>query len=134
MNSRFLAPNLQNTSDICFAYIHCDQAGSYKNGDEIQHIKIHMENRNPHSKLTGEHKDKLLVVSYAWDGNAQPGNEFWLKSLSGSGDPAAAASTQVAELHNWFINKQVSGNNLKVATLKNGLVSLEEYCDLHKND
>lgn len=42
--------------------------------------------------------DRLLVACYAWDGNAFPGNEFWLGSLSGSGDPASVCCSTVGEL------------------------------------
>lgn len=40
-------------------------------------INVQLENREPSSKLTGEHEGKLLVMTYPWDGNAHPGNEFW---------------------------------------------------------
>ncbi|XP_023935079.2 uncharacterized protein LOC112043753 [Bicyclus anynana] len=89
-------------------------------------INVQMENREPSAKLKGEHEGKLLVITYPWDGNAHPGNEFWMGSLSGSGDPAAACSTQVAELHNAHINPAVSGYNVRVAG-RYGINTLAEY-------
>ncbi|XP_045506819.1 uncharacterized protein LOC123702995 isoform X1 [Colias croceus] len=90
-------------------------------------INVQIEQREPSSKLTGEHAGKLLVMTYPWDGNAHPGNEFWLGSLSGSGDPAAACSTQVSELHNAHINPAISGANTRVVG-RYGLKTLSEYC------
>ncbi|XP_068624152.1 uncharacterized protein [Battus philenor] len=89
-------------------------------------INVQLENRQPSSKLIGEHEGKLLVMTYAWDGNAHPGNEFWMGSLTTSGDPAAACSTQVAELHNAYINPAVSGYNVRVAG-RSGIKTLNEY-------
>ena len=109
-------------------------AGSYKHGDKIGNTKLHMVDKSgPHVKLTGEDEGKLLVVSFAWDSNALPGNEFWEGTLDSSSDPAAACSTQVAELHNWHINRKVSAGNLRVATLK-GLVTFQEYQKIHADD
>lgn len=75
-------------------------------GSSIKNIKVNK--RAPSEKL--EDESLLLVVSYAWDGNSYPGNEFWVGSLSASGDPAAACSTTIAELHNVEINTQVLDN------------------------
>lgn len=102
-------------------------AGKYKHGDQLKNIKLHMvDKKGPHVRLTEEDEGKLLVVSFAWDSNALPGNEFWCETLHTSSDPAAACSTQVAELHNWHINSMVRAKNLRVATLK-GLVTFQEY-------
>lgn len=94
-------------------------------------INIQMENRQPSSKLTGKDEGKLLVMTYPWDSNAHPGNEFWYGSLHTSGDPAAACSTQVAELHNAHINNGVKASNTRIMT-KNGLKTIFEYCKLEE--
>ncbi|KAF2899709.1 hypothetical protein ILUMI_06467 [Ignelater luminosus] len=131
--------SLNNVSDVIFAYFAADATcGGFKDGDVMpiaEHpnsgIKVHICKREPHTKLTGEFEGKLLVVSYAWDGNALPGNEFWVGNLNTSGDPAAASSTQISELHNPHINPKVCAENLRIAT-PNGVLSIEEYCEIAK--
>lgn len=127
---------LNNIDAICFSYIFEQSCGQYKHGDIIpveNHpnggITILIVDRNPHEKLKHPFEDCLLVVSYAWNSNAFPGNDFWWGLLASSGDPAAASSTQIAELHNPYINPVVCGANLRIATLTDGLLTLKEYQD-----
>ncbi|KAI0197589.1 hypothetical protein F4808DRAFT_452497 [Astrocystis sublimbata] len=67
-------------------------------------IDVRFTKRNPAAKLRGEDADRLLVLSYAWDGNSMPGNEYWMGSLAATGDPAAACMSTIGELHNPMIN------------------------------
>jgi len=58
--------------------------------------------------------DQILVTTYAWDGNSFPGNEYWNRSLSASGDPAAACCSTIQELQNPYINKCLNAKNALV--------------------
>nr|XP_036215397.1 uncharacterized protein LOC106618609 isoform X2 [Bactrocera oleae] len=91
-------------------------------------IQTFVQDRYPAEKLPPAYEKMLIVESYAWDGNALPGNEFWKGALTSSGDPAAACSTLIAELHNPHINsKMVNGENLHVASERYGVLHIAEY-------
>jgi len=130
-----LLPNLKHISVIHFSYFNGNGFEDLKNNvlfKDPAHsngIKIFISKRNPHQKLKKlESENYLPIVSYAWDGNALPGNEFWMKYLKSTGDSAAACSTLITELHNPHINKKrVNGDNLHIASEKFGVIHISEY-------
>ncbi|KAK9687257.1 protein of unknown function (DUF4804) [Popillia japonica] len=130
----FLGKHLFNISDIYFAYFALSaNCGQYKHGSRIPitghpngGIRIFLSQRQPHEALAGDSKGKLLVVSYAWDGNSLPGNEFWSGKLASTGDSAAASSTQISELHHPHINRRVCSKTLKIAA-RGKIYDFENY-------
>ncbi|TPX33820.1 hypothetical protein SmJEL517_g03345 [Synchytrium microbalum] len=86
------------------------RTGEYANGNRI---KLVFSRREPAALLTGDDADKLVVASYAWDGNSFAGNEYWMGSLSGSGDPAAVCCSTIGELQNPWINPWMTIQVLK---------------------
>lgn len=123
---------LKYVSDIMFAYFRQQKCGDAGNGDYLGDIRIHFALREPHSKLfRSTDANKLLVVTYPWDGNALPGNEFWSGYLASSGDPAAACSSQVSELHTARINPRACGGSLHVASAEHGILHISDYAKLH---
>jgi hypothetical protein len=91
------------------------KAGKEKN------IVVIFSQRDPAAKLIGGNAGKLLVASYAWDGNAYPGNEYWRGLLTASGDPAAACCSTITELQNPKINFFIQRNIKKI-----GLIDVKE--------
>ncbi|KAJ8890496.1 hypothetical protein PR048_010005 [Dryococelus australis] len=128
-----LIPILNNVSDINFSWFRENTCGGVPNGGNFRSrdhprggIQIFFSKRNPHDRILDPHQNKLLVVSYAWNSNALPGNSFWKGALSGSADPAQACSSQITELHNPHINDlQVCGDNLHIATSR-GVVHVSQ--------
>lgn len=111
---------LPNVSDIDFSWLpaNCTQCGGAGNGVAFRHangndVTMHFSKRDPAAILDGQNEGKLLVAAFAWDGNSFPGNEYWLRSLTASGDPAAMACSFVAELGNPLINDKVSARYMK---------------------
>ncbi|XP_030569665.1 uncharacterized protein LOC115769095 [Drosophila novamexicana] len=133
---RALSPRLTHIGVVHFSWFKLERCGGLQNGAVIKSshhpqggIRVHLSKRNPAQKLTKpEHADMLLVVSYAWDGNALPGNEFWMKMLKSTGDSSTACSTLIAELHNPHINTDYcNGQNLHIASPKYGVLHISEY-------
>ncbi|KAJ3039721.1 hypothetical protein HDV00_011953 [Rhizophlyctis rosea] len=101
-------------SDIELAYFPddsppCAGAGHNQkitNAPSMNDITIHFTMRNPATKLPlRDGERKLLVASYAWDGNSYPGNEYWMGMVAASGDPAAVCCSLIGELQNAEINE-----------------------------
>ncbi|KAI0872711.1 hypothetical protein GGS24DRAFT_425987 [Hypoxylon argillaceum] len=102
-----LSDSLSNIGTVEFAWI-AEVLGFQQRlmtfGASQRAIDVRFSRRNPAEKLLGDDKNHLLVLSYAWDGNAFPGNEYWAGSLTATGDPAAACMSTISELHNPIIN------------------------------
>ena len=107
--------NAKLISDINFSWIPVDNCQGVKNGEKFPDtdITIHFSKRNLHDCVP---ENTLLICNYAWDGNSLPGNEYWTGSLSSTSDSAAACSSCITELHNHFINRLISAENLHVVT------------------
>jgi len=67
-------------------------------------IGVRCSSREPGAKLRGDDAGLRVVYQFAGDGNAYPGNEYWLGGLSSSGDPAAACFSLIPWLQNPDIN------------------------------
>lgn len=138
---RVLKKQLTYIGAVHFSWFKLNRCGGLYNGAIIMSpdqlstqggIRIHISKRNPAEKLSKlERAYMILVVSYAWDGNALPGNEFWMKMLKSTGDSSTACSTLITELHNPHINTDYcNGRNLHVVSLKHGVLHISEYAKI----
>ncbi len=123
---------LNHVSDVDFSWI-----GGVSGVDGVESgqiypgtdIRVHLSMRDPYEPFqegTGG-EGKVVVSSWAYDGNSYPGNEYWVGSLQTSSDPAAACATQVPELHNPLVNLKMRGSNLHIATKEGRVLTLSEY-------
>ena len=118
-------------SDIDFSWIPVKTCLDTVSGQVLEgtNTTIHISMRDPYEPLSClDAEDKIIVSSWAYDGNSYPGNEYWAGSLHTSGDPQAACATQVPELHNPLVNPKMRGRNLHVMLRETGeVVSFREY-------
>lgn len=87
----------------------------FKNNNEIyiknkfnNIFKIKFSKNDPCDKILSN--EKILIASFAWDGNSFVGNEYWNNCLCSSGDPAAACCSTIPELLNPYVNPFLEKN------------------------
>ncbi|XP_042233290.1 uncharacterized protein LOC121873676 isoform X2 [Homarus americanus] len=119
------AVDTSHIAHIDFSWIKVESCGGTSDGEVMPgtSVTVHFSERDMQAPVPS---GTLLVATFAWDGNAMPGNEFWKGMLSASGDPAAACSSGAAELHNALINPRVTAHNLHVASSR-GVEHVAEF-------
>ncbi|XP_061402774.1 uncharacterized protein LOC133338624 [Musca vetustissima] len=128
---KYLLPYLNNIGVVHLGCFNSNEWGDLKNGGIFKSdyhprggIKTIISNQPP------DYDNMLLIVTYAWNANALPGNEFWMRKLEDSNDASTACSTLISELHNPHINTEfVCGNNLHVACADYGILHINDYVD-----
>jgi hypothetical protein len=126
--------NFQNINTIDFSWFLAAQNFGVKTIDnptdcffKYNDINIKFSKNNPQS-YSEEKNSNLLVVQYAWDGGAFSGNEYWAERFVASSDPAAACSSQIADLQNPLINpSNVCGETLRIANKDNDYSDYFDY-------
>eukprot|EP01004_Peranema_trichophorum_P003787 NODE_2754_length_1501_cov_96.854136_g2375_i0.p1 GENE.NODE_2754_length_1501_cov_96.854136_g2375_i0~~NODE_2754_length_1501_cov_96.854136_g2375_i0.p1 ORF type:complete len:434 (-),score=68.87 NODE_2754_length_1501_cov_96.854136_g2375_i0:146-1447(-) len=100
--------------DFSFFPPDCGQDGSEEklNDSKGNEIIAKYSKRNPADPIDSNY---LLVASYAWDSCSFPGNEYWKRQLTASGDPAAACCSLISELQNPYVNHYLNHTNTYVS-------------------
>jgi hypothetical protein len=123
----WLPPNIDNNGKIILKELQLEVYKELLGALNLQHIaelecihftgaplvinKIEMTFSTNAIAAKIQDENKLLIAQYAWDGSCLgPGNEYWLKAFSCSGDPAAACCSLIISSQNPLINPSYSIN------------------------
>jgi hypothetical protein len=125
------APVMKRIDVLYFAYVRdANKCGGAGEGEFLPETitRVRFGKRDPAAMDDLIGPNTVLVAQYAWDGNSFPGNEYWMGSLSASGDPAAACCSCIPELQNPDVNTEfVNGENLYVCDPASGQVVLGNH-------